>query len=131
MLDIKKMLKNILKQMTVTEPTASITATTGSLLRVETIKCGRIVTMRLTVYNNQTVNSGANLFAGKLQTTSLLPSVAATGCGFFGARSINANMETDGSIVVRNASAVTMATSSSDTVGITLTYISKSGGGTA
>lgn len=52
-----------------------------------------------------------------------LPVIATTNGSFWGQRSIVGVIEANGSIVVRNASAVTMASSASDNVGITFIYI--------
>ena len=111
---------------TIVTPTLTISTTTGTISEINVRKCGHLIMLQLVCYNTNTILGGSDLFVGTLQSTNCLPIISATGSGYWGARAIIGIIQPDGKIVIRNASSTAMASSASDTVSVTFTYMTAS-----
>lgn len=101
-----------------------ITVTTGTLNKAEAIRYGKVVQLMITAQNSSSVASGANIFAGTLNTSSgWIPYRYVTGGSYYGAHAIIGSLGTGGALTMRNASSTAVTISGSNTATVSLTYI--------
>lgn len=126
MLDVKALLTKILQKLasisTVTTPTISITASTGTLQGHTIRKYGNIVQLHIQVKKTSATSSGSNVFQGTISTAALRPRMITTSATYLGAYSLPATIGTDGLITVRNATASSLAAMTSN-ANVSFTYI--------
>lgn len=104
----------------VSNMSSNITRSSGaSVASISMYRYGRVAMLYLSLRYTTSVAAGGDVFTGYLH--SFMPAVYTTGVGYYGARSIVGKLETDGTIVVRNASS--SAVTLSDGVSIAFTYI--------
>jgi hypothetical protein len=83
-------------------PIISISATTGTVASYTVKKYGKVVSLSLSLQKSSATNAGANLFAGKIDTTALRPLGYATSVGYYGGNSFVGNITPAGNITVRH-----------------------------
>lgn len=103
------------------EPT--ITTSTGNLVNASYYKWGNIVTLALTVNNDNTIAAGGKVYLGKLRDAGLLPPANCRSGSYYGSHCIGANISPAGDIVVQNASNSGMTASGSTTLPVCFTYV--------
>lgn len=130
MLDVKKILAKLLgaistinNKLTVTTPSISITASTGTLVSSQIRKYGNIVQMNVVFRNTASVASGSNIFVGTINTTALRPVVAITSGSYYGNHAVIVSVGTGGVITVRNASPTAITIGASNQGNVAFTYI--------
>lgn len=106
--------------LSTTTGTLSITKTSGNSTCTGTYaRYGNVVSLDLVLTTSGTINSGADVFVGKI--TSFTPKKTGELVGYYDARPIIAGYGTDQTITVRNASASSI--SSGNTLNIRGTII--------
>ena len=101
----------------------TITASTGTLISRTAWQFGSVVFLTLVIRNTASVASGANIFVGSISETVYRPKAVATGASYYDAHAINAQINTSGGIIVRNASPSAVTIGSSYSVAISFTYM--------
>lgn len=101
-------------------PTASVTASTGTLVSATAKRFGNVVQLLVTVQNSSSIAQGGNIFTGTLSTTALQPLMTTTTGSYYSTSAITATLATDGSIVIRNEGGSKSFTSN---VNVSFTYI--------
>lgn len=107
----------------VSTPTISVSATTGTLSGAYVRQYGKIIQLSITFQNSSSVASGANIFTGTLNTEGLRPLVVTSGGSYFGAHAIMGFLNQAGAITIRNASSTAVSISGSNTATVSFTYI--------
>lgn len=105
-----------------TTPTATITASTGTLVSTEIRQFGKVVFMRVAVRNSSAVASGSNIFVGSLSQTALRPIINCSGAGYYGSTPTLGSITTTGSITIRNCSPASVTISGANSTAVTFTY---------
>lgn len=123
MLDVKALIAKVLNKLTVTTPSISISATTGTLVGSYVRRFGNVVQLEVTVRNSSSVAAGANVFLGTLNNTDLRPFTFTTGGSYYGAHSIAGSIGTTGTITIRNASSTAVSITGTNTSSVSFTYI--------
>lgn len=131
MLDVKKLIAKMLNaignkqdKLSVTTPSISISATTGSVYSTSVRRWGNFVQLYLAVQNSSTVTAGSNIFVGTVNTTGLRPVLSSRGVGFYAAHAIVGSLQADGSLNVRNASSTNIgAVTGTNNISLVFTYI--------
>lgn len=121
-LGISNMLDRLPAETETTIPTISITASTGTLQGYTIRKFGNIVQLHLQVRKTTATASGSNVFQGTINTTALRPLMTVTTATYLGAYSLPATISSAGTIVVRNATANSLAAMTSN-ANVAFTYI--------
>lgn len=107
----------------VSTPTVSVSATTGTLSGAYARQYGKLVQISLTFQNSSSVASGSNVFAGTLDTEGLRPLVVTSGGSYYGAHAIMGFLNQAGAITIRNASSTAVTISGTNTATVSFTYI--------
>lgn len=101
-------------------PTASVTASTGTLVSTTAKRFGNVVQLLVTVQNSSSIAQGGNIFEGTLSTTALQPLMTTTSGSYYSTSAITATLSTNGAIVIRNEGGSKTFTSN---VNVSFTYI--------
>lgn len=104
---------------------ATIHATAGTFVSASYSKYGKIIQLRLGFRNTNSTAAGANIFEGVFFDPIPLPAIFTLGCGYYGAHALIGQVNSDGEIVIRNASSTAFAIGSNSSAAITFTYICK------
>lgn len=107
----------------VSTPTVSVSATTGTLSGAYVRQYGKLVQISLTFQNSSSVASGSNIFTGTLDTEGLRPLVVTSGGSYYGAHAIMGFLNQAGAITIRNASSTAVSIGGTNTATVSFTYI--------
>ena len=99
----------------------TVTTTAGTHKSHTLYKCGQVCHLTLTVNNSSAVAAGANLCTGSIN--KYYPVAQATGASFYGAHAIAMTINASGGFVIRNASSTSVTISGTNTVTISVTYL--------
>ena len=107
----------------VSTPTISVSATTGTLSGAYARQYGKLVQISLTFQNSSSVASGSNVFTGTLDTEALRPLIVTSGGSYYGAHAIMGFLNQAGAITIRNASSTAVSIGGTNTATVSFTYI--------
>ena len=123
MLNLKALLTKILQSIIITEPSISITMSTGTLVSSHVVKMGKLVFLNFNVRNSSgSVASGGNVCVGTVNTTALRPRYQVIGSTFYGAASLGVSISQTGTLTVRNASSIAVTISGANSAACSLVY---------
>lgn len=88
---------------TLSNPTISITAFTGTLRSATVYKQGNVVQLLVSVQKTSATASGKNVFEGTINTTALRPKMITSSGTYYGSYALNAIITSAGEITVRNS----------------------------
>lgn len=122
MLDVKKIFYKILDFLSIKSATPTITRTSGGTIsNIVYRRTGNVAMLSLVLTYDTSVASGSNAYVGLLED-GYRPITEARGCGYYGNHALIGQINTAGTLVIRNASS-SAVTLSSGGVGLTFTYI--------
>lgn len=117
-------IEQIQKELTVTTPTLEISTTTGTKNAHTVRQYGKVVQLHIQVRNTASTTSGQNIYAGTIDTPSLLPLMTTTSATYYGAYALTATISTAGAITVRNSNGSAFAAPTGNNwLNISFTYI--------
>lgn len=114
---------NSLTRQTITVTAASTTA--GTIVSIDCVRCGNVVTISIAFRNTTAIASGGNVCQCTLSSSLPRPSAYVTGGSYFGGHAITGGLTAERSFVARNASSSNVTIGSTNTSTISFTYITQ------
>ena len=107
--------------MDVESKSITVSTTTGTHKSHSLYKYGQVCQLTLTVNNSSAVAAGANLCLGSINKYK--PVAQATGGSFYGNHSMSMTINSSGGFTIRNASSTSVTISGTNTLTISVTYL--------
>lgn len=122
--DSKSTIEQIIDKLeTVSTPSISITATTGTLSSYIVRQWCNVVALQVVFQTAGSVASGSNCFVGTVNTAGLRPAVTANTGSYYGAHALNGSIDSSGKIIIRNASTTAVSVTGANTAGASFIYL--------
>ena len=112
-----------LMRQTITVTAASTTA--GTIVSIDCVRCGNVVTVSIAFRNTAAIASGGNVCQCTLSSSLPRPSIYVTGGSYYGGHAITGGLTAERSFVARNASSSNVTIGATSTSTISFTYITQ------
>ncbi len=108
---------------TVNAITVNMTSTTGTFVSSNCRRVGNVVWFSIAVRNTSSVAAGANIYQGTASATLPRPVAFTTSGSYYGAHAVTGSVNSEGNVIIRNASSSAFSIGSSSTATVAFTYI--------